>query len=66
MKKPLLISLCCLGIFGIAIFFMGQKGVFIPFAPTPDIALTASTGAMDFLNKAKEQIGVVKTYDRGN
>ena len=66
MKKFFLILLGCIFIFGIAIFFMGQKGVFVPFVPTPDIALTASTGAMDFVTKAKEQIGVVKTYDISN
>ena len=33
---------------------------------TLQVPLTASTGALEFLNKAKEQIGIVKTYDHGN
>jgi hypothetical protein len=66
MKRFLPIFLGCIFIFGLVLFFMGQKGVFVPFVPTPDIALTASTGAIDFVTTAKEQIGVVKTYDISN
>jgi uncharacterized protein len=65
MKKILSILAILLSLVWV-FFLLETRWVFIPFVPTPQIAITASTGAIAFLEKAKEQIGVVQTYDHSN
>lgn len=75
MKKFLFISLCCMSICSYVIYIMWIEGFFdsrkwkwsTGYSSNKfQIPITASSGALEFLAKAKNQIWVVKSYDRTN